>query len=111
MTSPDTTSSDPAQVSSVARSCRMKMLAVRIAAGREQEQRAASGVVQLAGGELERLAGEVGKDGFRVPELSSLELPENVGDRVHTRIMACARSTISRTQQPRRDMGRSRKEW
>jgi hypothetical protein len=58
-------------------------LAVWVTAGREQEQRAAAGVVQLAGGELERLAGEVGQDGFRVPELSSLELPENVVDRVH----------------------------
>lgn len=59
-------------------------LTVWITTGRQQEQRAAAGVVQLVGGELERLACEVGQNGFRVPELSSLELPENVDDGVHS---------------------------
>lgn len=62
-------------------------LAVRIPARRQQEQRAPARLVQLGGGELERLSGEVGQDDLRVPELSPLELRENVGDGVHVRIM------------------------
>jgi hypothetical protein len=59
-------------------------LTVWITTGRQQEQGSAAGVVQLVGGELERLACEVGQNGFRVPELASLELTENIRDGVHS---------------------------
>ena len=50
-------------------------LAVRIAARREQEHRAAPRLVQLAFGQLDPLPGEVGEDGQRVAELAAVDAP------------------------------------
>jgi hypothetical protein len=71
-------------------------LPVRVSARRDEQERTPPGLVQLGVGELDLPACEVGEDGLRVPELAALEPGEDVCDRVHVRIMACATSTISR---------------
>jgi hypothetical protein len=71
-------------------------IALGIAPCREQEERAPARLVQLGVGELDVLSREVGDDRERVFQLSALQCCKEVCDRVHARIIACARRTTSR---------------
>ena len=63
-------------------------LTVRIAAGREQEERPPARLVQLLAGEADLVARDVGEDGVRVPELASLEACQELCDGVHSCMIA-----------------------
>src|SRR5207249_3431646 len=63
-------------------------LAMRVAPGREKEERPPPRLVQLLLGDVDLAAGRVGEDGVRIPELPALEPCEEVSDGVHAPIMA-----------------------